>query len=86
MASESETAPALRGGVRNPEPGLGMYALVTLLLTAFSAALALAGRTGSGASAAPRELIAPMLALVALIALVWLLMVVARNGAIPDRD
>jgi hypothetical protein len=75
MAESSEAS-------RNPEPGLPMYALVTLLLTAFGAGLALAVRSGSGVSAAPRELIAPMLALVTLTALVWLLMVVARNAAI----
>jgi hypothetical protein len=64
------------------KPGLREYALVTAALTAFVAALVVSVNRGSGQSVAGKALIAPMLGMFALTALVWLLMVLARNGAI----
>jgi hypothetical protein len=64
------------------KPGLREYALVTAALTAFVAALVVSVDRGSGQSVAARTLISPILAMFALTAIVWLLMVLARNGAI----
>jgi hypothetical protein len=64
------------------EPRLGDYAAVSAVLTAFCLALVAAVQAGSGAPAQPQALIPPMLGMFALTALVWLLMVVARNASI----
>src|SRR5690349_254193 len=64
------------------EPGLREYALVTAALIAFGAAVVVNVNRGSGQSVAAKALIAPMLAMFALTAVVWLLMVLARNSAI----
>lgn len=64
------------------EPALREYASVTAALTAFVAALVVSVGRGSGHSVATKALIAPMLGMFALTAVVWLLMALARNGAI----
>ena len=58
------------------------YLIVSILLTAYCIGLAFAIHPGHSPSPSPERLIAPMEALVAVTAVVWLLMVGFRNGTI----
>jgi hypothetical protein len=75
-ASASSSAAA-----QTNQPTLRDYAVVTTLLAIYAALLALAVRSASGAELDKEQLIAPMAAMFALTALVWLLMVLFRNYA-----
>ena len=62
------------------------YAILTTILSAFSAALYVIVARGAAGAADPKELIRPVVALVVLTGIVWVLMFAVRNVTVARGD